>query len=145
MKYKHFKQALLFKVGSFIKFQIMKKVVLILFVFATSTLSTFAGVEKESPGGVNIYLSCSRTKEIPLGRPTGRAPMRMPTVNLAGNNLAIPDNLVGYEIVITSESEEVVFSALVVSTEVVIPNIPPGSYMIDFIGEDYCFSGMFTY
>ena len=71
--------------------------------------------------------------------------MRMPTVKLTGNNLAIPDNLVGYEIVITSESEEVVLSALVVSTEVVIPNIPPGSYMIDFIGEDYCFSGMFTY
>lgn len=36
---------------SFIKFQIMKKVVLILFVFATSTLSTLASVEKEAMGG----------------------------------------------------------------------------------------------
>lgn len=41
---------------SFIKFQIMKKVVLILFVFATSTLSTLASVEKEAMGG-GKYLS----------------------------------------------------------------------------------------
>ncbi|WP_170935022.1 T9SS type A sorting domain-containing protein [Prevotella sp. P3-122] len=46
----------------------MKKVVLILFVFAISTLSTLASVEKEAMG-VNIYLSCSRTHEVPLGIP----------------------------------------------------------------------------
>jgi hypothetical protein len=129
---------------SFIKFQIMKKVVLILFVFATSTLSTLASVEKEAMGGVNIYLSCSRTHEVPLGRPINRAPMRLPTVELLGNNLSIPDCLVGYEILIKSESGEVVFSTLVASTVVVIPNIPSGSYMIEFIGENYSFFGLFT-
>ena len=122
----------------------MKKVVLILFVFATSTLSTLASVEKELLGGVNIYLSCSYVNRKPASIPVGRAPMRMPTVNLTENKLAIPNNLVGYEMVITSESGDVVFSTLVVSTEVVIPEMVSGSYLIEFIGVDYCFSGMFT-
>lgn len=129
---------------SFINYQIMKKVVLILFVFATSTLSTLADVEKEAMGRVNIYLSCSRTHEIPLGKPINRAPMRVPTVELMGNNLSIPDCLVGFEMVITSESGDVFFSTSTISTEVVIPNIPDGSYLIEFIGEDYYFSGLFT-
>lgn len=70
--------------------------------------------------------------------------MRLPTVELLGNNLSIPDCLVGYEILIKSESGEVVFSTLVASTVVVIPNIPSGSYMIEFIGENYRFFGLFT-
>ena len=68
----------------------------------------------------------------------------MPTVNLTENKLTTPDSLAGYEMVLTSESGDVVFSTLVVSTEVVIPIIPSGSYLIEFIGENCCYSGMFT-
>jgi hypothetical protein len=44
----------------------MKKLVLILFVFTTSTLSTLASVEKEVLGGINIRLSCSYVHHDPM-------------------------------------------------------------------------------
>ena len=73
----------------------MKKVVLILFVFAASTLSTLASVEKEL-GGVNIYLSCRDTPERPSGKPAGRAPMKMPEISISESSVEIEEKLLGY-------------------------------------------------
>lgn len=122
----------------------MKKLVLILFVFTTSTLSILASVEKEALGGVNIRLSCSYVHHDPIAVPVGRAPMRVPTVNLTGNILTIPYSLIGYEMVITSELGDVIFSTETISTEIVIPDNMSGSYQIEFNGDDYSLYGMFS-
>jgi len=122
----------------------MKKMFLFLFAFVASTSSTFASVENADLGGANICLSCSYVRDRPISVPVGRAPMKTLTVNLMGNNLTIPDSLIGYEMVITSELGDVVFTTIPFSTEVVIPICLSGNYLITFNGEDYCFYGTFS-
>jgi hypothetical protein len=67
--------------------------------------------------------------------------MGMPIINITGNTITIPNNLIGYEMEIVSEDEEEIFSTTTCSNEIMIPDNLSRYYQIEFIGNYYCYYG----
>jgi hypothetical protein len=110
-------------------------------MFVASVSYTFASVEDTLSDGANIQLSCSYVRGHSDNTSPHRMPMRMPIINITGNTITIPNNLIGYEMEIVSEDEEEIFSTTTCSNEIMIPDNLSGYYQIEFIGDYYCYYG----
>ena len=67
--------------------------------------------------------------------------MRRPVISVSNNLIVVPDNLYGYEMVISSE-EGIIYSTTVTSNILPI-TLSEGHYQIRFISELYTFYGEF--
>ena len=70
-----------------------------------------------------------------------RTPAKRPTIYIIGNTIQVPENLVGYELEISSGGM-LIYSTAVTSTEILLPEaLSEGCYQIRFFGETYTFYG----
>ena len=114
-----------------------------LFVMLLSISMTCAlanSLDHQTGGGVNVCLSVSYTNERPTDNPPGRTQMRRPVINITENLITVPDLLIGCEMAITSDGITV-YTTVVTSTEIILPQSLSGTFDIQFVNETYCFTG----
>ena len=66
--------------------------------------------------------------------------MRRPVINITENLITVPDLLIGCEMAITSDGITV-YTTVVTSTEIILPQSLSGTFDIQFVNETYCFTG----
>jgi hypothetical protein len=117
----------------------MRKFKLILLVILVVSPSIFTTAHTFFKG-VDVCLFCNLVNRLPETKQTHRAPMRMPVINVSGDTINVPERLYGYEMQIVS-NDVIVYSEIVSSAEMILPNVFMGDYTIKFVNDDYCFYG----
>ena len=97
----------------------------------------------QTPNGDQIDLNLGWIDPTPMGHPSGKSPVEIPTVYINDYTLTFATNHPEYILYIKDENETVVYSTVVASaaTEVVLPSTLSGDYEIDLIMDDWYFWG----
>lgn len=119
----------------------MKKLIISLLVLLLNVANTFAFEPSLPTDGIDVSLSVSYDDKNSSNNKPTRSPMHGPVINVTESSIQVPENLVGYELEITS-GDMLIYSTTVTSTEILLPEaLSEGCYQIRFFGETYTFYG----
>lgn len=120
----------------------MKKIIFTLFVLLLNVANTFAFAHSLPSDGIDVSLTVSYNDKSSPDKKPARAHMLGPVINVTGDVITVPENLIDYELEITTSGGMLIYSGIVTSTEILLPEaLLEGYYQIRFIGETYTFCG----
>ncbi len=90
-----------------------------------------------------IEFSTELIKNKPLGHPTPKTPIQVPTVYIEDYTLSFETNHPEYVLYIKDENDVVVYSTVVTSAEtlVTLPSTLSGEYKIELVMDNWLFTG----
>jgi len=94
--------------------------------------------------GITESITLNRDDQRSIAKGGHRSNSKRPIIYVSGFVISVPDELIGYSMILRSD-DEVVYQCVVSSTEQSVPDSLSGNYTISFEYEGICYYGFINF